>query len=189
MIRVTWNLFWLLILWISTHEKVSKLWCLTLGGLKNWMKMTKTNLGSSLKLLKTLFWKRINKGTLNSWTHDLRSTMTCSTVTTRTTYLQRTTMARCRTILMPKPAKLTSRPPYSQCITMSRVYKVNSQSRPASITCAISTSTLSFMRVCRDTRLKLNRNLGSRPPLSNSIYSKISTLRCSSAPHWMTMSL
>ena len=175
---------------MNTNARKSKQTLMSnFGGLKNWMKMTKTNLGSSLKLLKTLFWKRINKGTLNSWTHDPRSTMTCSTVTTRTTYLQRTTMARCRTILMPKPAKLTSRPPCSQCITMSRVYKVNSQSRPASITCAISTSTLSFMRACRDTHQKLNRNLKSRPRLSNSICLKPSTLRYSSAPHWMTMSL
>ena len=158
------------------------------------MKRTKTSLGSSLKLPKTLFWKRISKGTLISWTHEPHSTMTCSTVTTRTTNLQRTTTAHSRTTSMLKTARLTSHLPCSLlCITITTtskvVYKVNFQNRLVRTTCAISTSTLSSTRVCRVTRPKLNRGLGSKPPLSNSIYLRKSTRRCSSAPHSMTMSL
>jgi hypothetical protein len=154
--------------------------------------MTKTSLGSSLKLPKTLFWKRISKGTLISWTHEPHSTMTCSTVMTRTTNLQRTTTALSRTTSMPKTARLRSHLPWSLlCIptTSKVVYKVNFQNRLVRTTCAILTSTLSSTRVCRVTRPKLNRSLGSRPPLSNSIYSRKSIRRCSSAPLSMTMSL
>jgi len=157
------------------------------------MKRTKTSLGSSLKLPKTLFWKRISKGTLISWTHEPHSTMTCSTVTTRTTNLQRTTTAHSRTTSMLKTARLTSHLPCSLpsiiTTTSKVVYKVNFQNRLVRTTCAISTSTLSSTRVCRVTRPKLNRGLGLKPPLSNSIYLRKSTRRCSSAPRSMTMSL
>lgn len=159
------------------------------------MKRTKTSLGSSLKLPKTLFWRKISKGTLISWTHEPHSTMTCSTVTTRTTNLQRTTTAHSRTTSMLKTARLTSHLPCSLlCIittttTSKVVYKVNFQNRLVRTTCAILTSTLSSTRVCRFTRLKLNRSLESKPLLSNSIYSRKSTRKCSSAPRSMTMSL